>query len=186
MSSPIMTKFNIITSFCRNGGIGRNGYIPWTISNSYDTIFRKVTRGNGNNAILMGSNTYDNRMITMHTPFAGRSNLVLSRNENYTDQNPYRHVEYLSSIENVLSHCKESNYDEVWIIGGESVYREFLTKPIVPIKNIVLNYIDKEYRCDKFFPMKFVHNNNIETLTITKEGSYMEYVMKVDYDKYPI
>jgi len=31
-----------------------------------------------------------------------------------------------------------------------------------------------------------VHNNNIETLTITKEGSYMEYVMKVDYDKYPI
>ena len=72
-------KFNIIASLCKNKGIGRNGYIPWNNSIMYSNLFSKLTRGNGNNAVVMGSNTYDNVFIEGYKPFNGRQNLVLSK-----------------------------------------------------------------------------------------------------------
>jgi dihydrofolate reductase len=53
---------------------------------------------------------------------------------------------------------KTQNYDTVWVIGGEQIYRLFLdnyTKDestIFNISKIYITYINKDYECTSFFP----------------------------------
>ena len=79
-----MVNFNIIASICQKGGIGYKCGLPWTNSNEYNNLFSRLTQGNGNNALLMGLNTYNNVTMSYYGPFHGRFNMVLS-NKNYND-----------------------------------------------------------------------------------------------------
>ena len=159
-----MMNFNIITSICRNGGIGYQGYVPWTNAQTYTNLFSRLTRGNGNNAILMGLNTYDNLMVSYCKPLSGRSNLVLSK-ENYKDMySPYGNVDFFPSIDSVVSHCMKNKYDDVWIIGGEKVFNEFLNQSNTPIKNIYFNYINKDYKRDVYIRNRLQEREKIEII----------------------
>lgn len=177
-------KFNIITSFCRNGGIGINGYTPWNNSLSYIKLFRKLTRGQGNNAVLMCSNTYDNRLNEIYKPFNGRQNLVLLENKNnYSD---YNNVEYFTNIQDIISNCQRQNYQDVWIIGGEPMFNYFLIKQNnISIKNIYFNYINKDYNCNSFFPMKFNTNEDVTLINYTKINNVEQVLAKVNYNRIP-
>ena len=48
----------------------------------------------------------------------------------------------------------EKKYDEIWIIGGEKIYDFFLNNYDAEsiITKIYITYIDKEFKCDTFFP----------------------------------
>ena len=50
-------KFNIIVAKCNNNGIGINNTLPWNIPGDLKR-FSKLTTGSGNNAIIMGKNTW--------------------------------------------------------------------------------------------------------------------------------
>lgn len=181
-----MMKFNIITSICRGGGIGLTGYVPWVNSNQYTNLFSRLTRGNGNNAILMGMNTYDNLMVSYCKPLSGRSNLVLSK-ENYKDiYSPYGNVDYFHSIDSVVSHCMHNKYDDVWIIGGEKVFSEFLNQSKIPIKNIYFNYINKDYKCDAYIPLRFDERDKFETIDTQIINNTQQLLVKVDYNRCPV
>ena len=73
-------KFNLIVAMCNNRGIGLNGNLPWNIKEDLQ-YFSKLTKGNGNNAVIMGSNTYNSLNKVDGLP--GRDNLILSSNEKY-------------------------------------------------------------------------------------------------------
>ena len=49
-----------------------------------------------------------------------------------------------------------SNFNDIWIIGGSSVYQDFIkydmTK-IIQISKYYITYIDKDYDCDTYFPL---------------------------------
>lgn len=69
-------------------------------------------------------------------------------NENNNDE--YRYDEY--------------RYDEVWIIGGEKIYKSFIKENmnkngILVISEFCITYIDKYYECDTFFPK--IENMNL-------------------------
>ena len=178
-------NFNIITSICRNRGIGRSGYIPWNLSHMYLNMFSELTRGDGNNAVLMGSNTYDTIQVTRCKPLSGRDNLILSRENIDSFFSPYGNVTYFSCINSVLSHCEHNKYNEVWIIGGEKVYSE-LIKQNIPIKNIVFHYIDKDYNCDSFFPSIFNESDRFEMIDRRIVDNNIELLLKVNYNRIPI
>jgi dihydrofolate reductase len=61
-------------------------------------------------------------------------------------------------------------YDEVWIIGGASLYKQFLDLHLV--NKCYITTIDKHYECDTFFPElssdEWVLNN---TFTLSDETS---------------
>ena len=181
-----MMNFNIITSICRGGGIGLKGYVPWTNMQTYTNLFSRLTRGNGNNAILMGMNTYDNLMMSYYKPLSGRSNLVLSK-ENYKDMySPYGNVDFFPSIDSVVSHCMKNKYDDVWIIGGEKVFNEFLNQSNTPIKNIYFNYINKDYKCDAYIPDRFDERDKFEIIDTQLLNNTEQFIVKVDYNRCPV
>ena len=50
--------FKMIVAYCRQGqGIGKNGVLPWKLRADMKH-FKKETIGKGNNAIIMGKNTW--------------------------------------------------------------------------------------------------------------------------------
>lgn len=150
-----MTKFNIITSLCQNGGIGYHGFIPWTNSNLYTNMFDLLTRGNGNNAVLMGATTYNNIWSYQYIPLLGRDKLIWSNNVLNDEHSPCQKIKYINNIKQIVL---DNTYDEVWVIGGEMTYSQIL-KENMPIKDIYLNFVDKRYKCDTHFPLELLKNH---------------------------
>ena len=66
--------FKLIVAVCKNYGIGKNNTLPWNIKEDLKH-FSKITKGNGNNAIVMGRNTW-NSFNGRH--LKNRDNLILS------------------------------------------------------------------------------------------------------------
>ena len=175
-----MMKFNIIASVCQKGGIGYKYGLPWTNSNEYNKLFSNLTKGNGNNALLMGLNTYNNVTMSYYGPFYGRYNLVLS-DKNYNDlYSPYKNLEYFPNVDSVISNCMKRKYDEIWIVGGETIFSYFLTQTKYPIKNIYLNYINKEYECDAYMPIHFIKDRKYEILDTQIINNVEQSIIKID------
>ena len=67
--------------------------------------------------------------------------------------------------ENMRNSCVENSkieythrYDNIWIIGGSQVYDNFMRENNERSSNLVIDefyvtYIDREYKCDTFFPL---------------------------------
>ena len=54
-----------------------------------------------------------------------------------------------TNINDVLQFTNEKKFDDVWVIGGESVYNLFLQENLV--EEIYLTKIFENYKCDTFF-----------------------------------
>tara|TARA_B110000503_G_C6943053_1_gene327782 strand:- start:68 stop:547 length:480 start_codon:yes stop_codon:yes gene_type:complete len=132
-------KINLIVAMCMNNGIGINNTLPWTIPEDMKH-FMNTTKGNGNNAIIMGSNTWK----SIGRPLKDRKNVVISRTLKETINNVY----FFSSIEKGIQDCIEC--DEIWLIGGRQIYEYCLNN--INIDSLVVTYIDKDIECDCYFP----------------------------------
>lgn len=121
----------IIAAVSRNRGIGKNGKLPWHISEDLRR-FKKLTMGH---AVVMGRKTWN----SLARPLPGRRNVVLSRT-------PVDGVETYGSIDDAL----EALHDEerIFIIGGGEVYAQFLTRA----HEVHLTIVDREVDADTFFP----------------------------------
>ena len=147
-------NINIIVAYCKNNGIGLNNQLPWNIIEDMKR-FVKITKGSGNNAVIMGRNTHE----SIGKVLPDRLNIVLSTTKEFP------HLETHKSLEDALDLCREKNIDEVYIIGGQSVYEEALNKRLV--HKIYATEINKEYNCDRFFPViPDSHLTNVESINI--------------------
>ena len=129
----------LIVAQCKNRGIGYKNSFPWNHPTDLK-YFAKVTTGAGNNAIIMGSNTY----YSIGRTLPKRHNIILSSKL----KNPSLNI--FSSLENAIDSCKILNIETIWIIGGEKVYREAIEKNIA--SEIHISMINEDYVCDVFFP----------------------------------
>ena len=159
-------SFNIITAIFKNGGMGKRGELPWDLVGPYSRYFSKLTIGNQNNAVIMGSSTYDDIVCYKYSPLTYRQNLVMSTNTEMTSTYPI--VEYFNNIDNVKSHCNQANYDDIWIIGGTKTYREFLLDK--SIKNIYCYHIDTDHDSDMYFPIKMNNDDGKVLFSYKEEG----------------
>ena len=149
-------NINIIVAVDDCNGIGLNNGIPWYSREDLKN-FAKLTKGNNNNAIIMGRNTWES---LPKKPLPKRDNLILSSKENYDGEN----IKTFLNTNDVLRYCKDKNYDEVWIIGGSYVYNEFIN---MNINKLYISRINGDYNCDTFFPeipnnYKIISNSNID------------------------
>jgi len=137
-------KFNIIVAMCNNNGIGINNTLPWNIPGDLKR-FSKLTTGSGNNAIIMGKNTW---LSLPKKPLPKRDNLILSTtltNDNITTNNTH----IFNNINKCISFC-ENKYDTIWVIGGHQIYNAFIKQNL--IDELYITHIDAEFECDTFFP----------------------------------
>jgi dihydrofolate reductase len=141
--------YNIIVAFDNNRGIGKNNTIPWYFSEDLK-YFSKITKGNNNNAIIMGKNTW----TSLSNPLIARDNLILSTSLNITNNSPKNnYIKTFTTLEELELFCINQNYTNVWIIGGGQIYNDFLkNNNIDKIDKIYATIINNDYNCDVFFP----------------------------------
>lgn len=140
--------FNIIVAMCENNGIGKNNTLPWKYKEEL-IHFSKITKGNGNNAIIMGKNTWNS---LPKKPLPKREHYILSSSYNCITNINYNNCWFCNSFESVINHHKiiHKEFDECWFIGGERIYKEALSKNY--INKLLVSYIPKQFDCDTFFP----------------------------------
>jgi len=138
---------NIIVAVDANGGFSKDGGIPWMIPEDLK-YFKNITTNSPNgtmNVVIMGRKTFE----TLHNkPLNNRINIVLSRSNNIINTNNL----YVSqSIDDAIAVVKTlPNVNEIFFIGGESVYKDALND--FEISTIYKTVIHRDYECDIFFP----------------------------------
>ncbi len=112
-------KLNVIVAFeAGQRGIGFQNKIPWYFPEDLRN-FSKVTKGENNNAIIMGRKTWDS---LPKKPLPGRQNIILSRSlDNIT---LHGNELYFGDIVHAIEHCKKQEFAEAWIIGGTQIYQK--------------------------------------------------------------
>lgn len=133
--------FIAIVAVDRQGAIGKGGKLPWHYSADMK-FFRETTTGN---ACVMGFNTW----LTLKKPLKDRLNIVLSRQSQIE---PHDSVVVLRDLNSVLS---LENYlrCDLFVMGGEQVYRSFL--PYID-KWIVTEVPLTVERADAFVPENYL------------------------------
>ena len=156
-------NFHLIVAVCKNNGIGINGNLPWRIKEDL-AYFSKLTKGNGNNAVVMGRNTYDS--LPKHY-LDKRDNFIISStlfmDEETSGGEKIKTFKTIIELINYLQYISlnfnlgSKKYDDIWVIGGSSIYDQFIEMGL--IDKCYITYIDKEYSCDTFFNHLTIFNN---------------------------
>ncbi len=129
-----MKYISIIVAKSKNGAIGKEGRLPWHLSEDLKR-FKSITMGK---PIIMGRTTYD----SIGKPLPGRENIILTRQSNFFEEG----VTITHSVDQALKYTRMS--EEVMIIGGGEIYKEFITKA----NKLYITHVDLHIDGDAFFP----------------------------------
>jgi len=170
-----MIKYKIIVAQSKNFGIGYKNNLPWRLPSDLKR-FMTLTLDGGNNAIIMGKNTWES---LPKKPLKKRDNLILSSTLNIHEEKNNHITKSFKSVNDIHNFCLKKKYDTVWVIGGESVYNEYLQIGIV--SEIYLTHIDHTFKCDRFFfniPNGFEIVSTEHNFENNLKVEYIQYVLK--------
>ena len=128
----------LIAAVDRNWAIGNKGQLLVRIPGDH-RMFRQETLGK---VIVYGRKTLET--FPMSQPLDRRVNIVMSTNPNYKVNN----ATVVHSIEELLEVVSAYPSEDVYVIGGESVYRQLL--PYCDTAHITK--VDYAYEADAYFP----------------------------------
>ena len=149
--------------------IGKNGGIPWSCPQDMKW-FKETTVGH---AVIMGRKTFD----SLKKPLKDRINIVVTSKDIVT--NGEEKVYAVKSVEEAISLAKSLTMNDIFIIGGASIYKYALEHNLVD--KIYIDYLSETVEdADAFFPL-FQSNHSWEevggTVEILKGKAYAtEYV----------
>jgi len=148
------------------------------LNSSWEHLKSEPTLKTKRNMVVMGRKTWDS-IPKKFRPLSDRINVVLSNNQEFINMNPTVENEFyaFSNIDSVFSLASriEEKLNEIFVIGGNQIYNEFLTKYGDLCKLIFLTQIEKEFECDVFFDMP----KNFIPISVSK--SYAQNDINYDY-----
>ena len=147
---------SLIASIGLNNELGKCGDLIWKIPDDMK-FFKSTTMGH---IVVMGYNTYKSLPSTLK----GRKMIVLSRNNNIDN------VEVVRDYKEIIKRY-ENSIDEVFIIGGASIYKKYLEYAKIMYLTRI-NDICKN--ADTFFP-KFDLNAWNDTILHQNEYNGIKY-----------
>jgi len=127
---------SIIVAIAQNRAIGKDNELLWHIPEDLKR-FKRITSGH---PVIMGKRTW---FSLPRRPLPGRRNIVLTD----LPQDEFEGAERMLSVDEVLSICKPD--EENFIIGGASVYKQFLPH----CERLYLTLVHKDFEGDVFFPV---------------------------------
>ena len=122
----------------KNGAIGNKGSLLVRIPADHK-MFRNETMGK---VVVLGRKTLET--FPNGQPLEGRTNIILSHNSNYKAGNAIIAI----STEDLIRKLRDYNDEDIYIIGGASVYEMMLPY----VDTVHVTKIDHEYEADAFFP----------------------------------
>ena len=131
---------SIVVAIDEAGGIGKENNLMWNIPSDLRR-FKQITtkeqfgiNNNINNIVVMGKRTYDS--IGRELP--DRVNVILSLKDKHS---------YSIKFEDVLDYNERFPEEEIFVIGGEQIYKQFLPYA----DKIYLTKVKGDFGADRFF-----------------------------------
>lgn len=153
-----------------NWGIGCGGKLLQSIPEDMK-FFKEKTIGN---VVVMGRETFES--LPGKNPLKDRINIVLSRSESFNDDR----LIICNSIDETLKELQKYENDKIFIIGGESVYKQFLPY----CDELYVTKIHNKYEADRFFPnIDIMSNWDLVKESEVKEYNNVRYVFSTYINK---
>ena len=129
---------NLIVAVDSNWAIGNKNELLIRIPNDHKH-FREETTGK---VVVLGRKTLET--FPQGLPLKNRTNIILSTNPSYQVKDAI----VVHSVEELLEELKKYADEDIYIIGGDSVYKQML--PYCDVAHITK--IDHAYEADAYFP----------------------------------
>lgn len=129
---------NLIVAVDKNWAIGKDNKLLVSIPDDMK-FFRETTSGH---VVVMGRKTLES--FPGGKPLKNRTNIVITRDKNYQAGDAI----VVHSEEELKSELNKYNSDDIYVIGGESIYRMLLDDCDVAH----VTYVDYAYDADTYFP----------------------------------
>ena len=125
---------SLIAAMDKNRVIGKGGKLPWNLPADMK-YFKDKTLGK---PIIMGRKTYE----SLGKPLPNRTNIIVTHDQDCKAEGCI----VVHSVDGALKAAE--NAEEVMVIGGSQIYKEFLPKA----NKLYLTIIDAEIEGDIYFP----------------------------------
>lgn len=129
---------NLIANVDNNWAIGKNNQLLVRIPADMK-FFRETTTGK---VVVMGRRTLES--FPNGQPLKNRTNIVLTHDQSYQVKDAI----VVHSMEELQEELKKYPSDDIFIIGGESIYRQFVD--VCDVAHITK--VDYAYDADAYFP----------------------------------
>ena len=129
---------NVIVAVDKNWGIGKDNKLLVSIPSDMK-FFREETM---NKVVVMGRKTLES--FPNGLPLKRRTNIVLTKDRNYKVKDAI----LVHSVEELMEELKKYDSEDIYVIGGDSIYRQLL--PYCDVAHVTK--IDHEYEADAYFP----------------------------------
>jgi len=158
-----MKNLSLIAAIGKNRELGLDNHLLWHIPEDL-AFYKKMTYGKN---VIVGRNT----LFSMPPKaFKGRAAYVLSPDALDVSFD----VNSFNNMDKLLSYIKDSN-DEFMVIGGASIYKQFLPY----VDTMYLTEVNEYFNADTFFPEFDLKDWDIESL-----GEYSDNELDYSRNKY--
>ena len=150
---------NLIVAVDENWAIGYKNELLIRIPADMK-MFRQETTGK---VVVLGRKTLET--FPNGQPLKNRTNIILSTKKDYQVKDAI----VVHSIEELLEELKNYPSEDIYIIGGETAYRQML--PYCDVAHVTR--IDRKYEADAFFP-NLEEDGNWDITAESDEQSYFD------------
>lgn len=131
------SKVSIICALAaKNRAIGKNNALLWNIPADLKR-FKELTTGH---PIIMGQKTFE----SIGRPLPGRENIVITNDKNFNADN----CKIFYSIPEAINYAKMIDPEEIFIIGGGSIYAQTIDMA----DRLYLTLVEGDFDADTYFP----------------------------------
>jgi dihydrofolate reductase len=159
---------NIIVACTKELGIGLKNNLPWQSRKEMLNFKEKTLNG----VVVMGRKTWES-IPKKFRPLKDRVNIVLTRNKDFVAKGAI----IVSSTMELDSLLKQYQNQQIWIIGGAELYKQYINK----VNQIHVSYITQKngilIDCDTFFPDIPENFIKIESIKGSDQMYFLEYVV---------
>ena len=127
---------SIIVAMTADRVIGRDNTLPWRLPADLRR-FKRLTLGHH---LVVGRKTWE----SIGRPLPGRKMVVITRQRKFRADG----VEVVHSVDDALAVARKNGEDEVFIAGGEEIYRQTLARA----HRLYLTRVHATIEGDAFFP----------------------------------
>ena len=132
-------KVSVMAAMSLNRAIGFKEKLPWGSLPADWAYLYKITK---DKVMVMGRKSYE----AEDRVWSKAGNIVISRQQNYPLEDGFQQAE---SIEKALEILKQKTLDEIFIIGGEQIFRQTIPQLV---DKIYLTLVQENFEGDAFFP----------------------------------
>lgn len=137
-------KIKLIACINNVNALGKDNQLLYHLKSDLSN-FKSLTMGG---ILIMGKNTYES---IPQKPLPHRTTIIICNEEDYVPEcKEGKEVYVVDSIESALGVIETFDNDNVWVVGGASIYKQFIEQDLVD--TMVLTIVDDDTPGDVTFP----------------------------------